>query len=535
MSGPPTGTQFTGTLLLLRHAIRLDRWKLLPWLLIFGAIPTATYAAYGAIFTSPAEALLLQATLSTNPAFALLFGPATDLTTAIGFVTWRMQMFSMFFVSLMAVYAVTRHTRAAEDSGQAELVDSGVVGQHARLASAVLLAWLASATVGLLVGGALASAGAPPSDAFALGALLAGMGVAFAGIAAVTAQLGSVARTANTLAVSVLGISYLLRGLGDTLADAGWLLWTNPMGWAERIRPAADNNFWPLALLVGAGAILTVVAAWLRSRRDFGLGIIPGRPGPAQGRAGIWGLTSRLDRGAFWTWGVSLVALGSVYGLVTSTMASVFADNPFIKQMIAFRVATEEQLLMAFVGVLLLVLTLISGAFGIHLALHFYAEEEERRAEWVLSAPLSRLGYFTPTAVLAIVAPAAGLMAGALALAAGAKATGSAADTVTVLQQALAQLPALWLATAVALALVGLAPRLRGLAWLLLVYWLLLTMFGPVLKLPDWLLNTSPFHVVPNVSAPDADWLPVWWTLAIAAVLLVSALAGYRRRDLVCT
>ncbi|WP_426997941.1 ABC transporter permease [Pseudarthrobacter sp. N5] len=527
--------QLTGTWPLLRHAIRLDRWKLLPWLLIIGAFPTVSFAAYGSLFSSPVEAVVLQASLGTNPAFSLLYGPATDLTTAAGFTAWRVQMFGMFFASLMAVFTVTRHTRAAEDSGQAELLDSGAVGRHARLASAVILAWLASALVGLLVGGAMTAAGAPPASAFALGGMFAGMGVTFAAVAAITAQLGSVARTANTLAASVLGIGYLLRGLGDTLTDAEWLLWTGPMGWAEMMRPASENNFWPLALLLTAAVVLTALAAWLSAKRDFGLGIIPGRSGPARGRAGNWGLMARLNRGPFWTWGVTFVALGSVYGMVTNTMSSVFSGNLFVRQMIAFRATTEEQLTFAFVEVLLLVLAFIGGVFGIQLALRFYTEEDERRAEWVLSGPLSRLGYFTPTVAMAILAPAAGMTAGSWALATAANASGSSLDAGKVTLQGMVELPALWLATAVALALVGLAPRLRWLAWLLLVYWLLLTMLGPLLKAPEWLLNTSPFHVVPNVAASDANWQPLLLTFGFAIILVAAALAGYRRRDLVCT
>lgn len=527
--------QFTGTGALLRHALRLDRWKLLPWLLIIGAFPLASFAAYDSLFSAPGEATALQLSLSTNPAFSLLFGPATDLTTAMGFVTWRIQMFGMFFAALMAIFTVTRHTRAAEDSGQAELLDSGVVGRHARLASAVILAWLASAAVGLLVGGSLAAAGAPLEAAFALGASLGGLGFAFAGVAAVAAQLGSVARMANTLAAVVLGLSYLVRGLGDIVKGGEWLLWASPMGWAELIRPASENNYAPLALLLGSGLLLAGLASWLSAHRDVGLGIIPIRAGPSRGASGIWGLTARLNRGPFWTWGIVYPVLGSIYGLVTTTMSSVFSDNPFVRQLLAFRVTSEEQLVLAFVQVLLLVLAFIGGVFGIQVALRFHAEEDERRAEWVLSGSLSRPGHIAPTIVLALAAPAAGMLLGSLALATTANASGSSAKPVDIVLQGLAEVPAICLAAAVAIAVVGLAPHVRAVAWLVLVYWLLMTLFGPILKAPDWMLDTSPFHVVPNVSAPDPDFTPLWITAGLAVALVIAGLVGYRRRDLAST
>ncbi|MEZ2390549.1 ABC transporter permease [bacterium RCC_150] len=527
--------QFTGTFDLLLHALRLDRWKLLPWLLIFAILPVTTFSAYGSLFTSPLQAAALQSSLSANPAFSLLFGPATDLGTPIGFTTWRIQMFGMFFAALMAVLTVTRHTRAAEDSGQAELLDSGVVGRLARLASAVLLAWLGAGAVAVLVGGILGLAGAPPASAFALGAMLGGTGVFFAGVAAVTAQLGSGARMANTLADIVLGVSYLVRGVGDTLNNADWLLWLSPMGWAERIRPASENNFLPLFFLLGAGVLLLGLAAWLSSRRDFGLGLIPPNPGPARGNLDLWGLMVRLNRLPFWTWGVNLFVLGSIFGLVTGTVSSVFEGNPFVRQLLAFRVTTEEQLVYAFVEVLVLVLGIVGAVLGIQLALRFYAEEEERRSEWVLSGPLTRLRHITPTATMCLVAPALGILMCSLALVVSASLSGSPLDAGKVVLQGVAELPAIWLCGGVALALIGVAPKLRSLAWLLFVYWLLLTFFGPVLKAPDWLLDTSPFHVIPHVFSTTTDWLPAWLTLVIAALLFLAALAGYRRRDLVCT
>ncbi|HKU31993.1 MAG TPA: hypothetical protein VJQ60_16030 [Arthrobacter sp.] len=525
----------TGTGPLLRHAIGLDFRKLLPWLLIFAVFPLIAFSAYPSLFPSQADAVVLQSTLSANPAFSLLFGPATDLSTAIGFTTWRIQMFGMFFAALMAILTVTRHTRASEDTGQAELLDSGVVGRHARLASALVLAWLASAAVGLLVAVTLAFAGAPPSSAYALGSMLTGTGIVFAGVAAVTAQLGSVARVANTLAATVLGISYLVRGLGDTFPGADWILWFSPMGWAESIRPSAENNPWPFLLLLVASIGLAFWAAWLSSQRDFGLGLIPTRPGPARGRVGMWGLTAKLNRLPLWTWGVNLLVLGSVFGLVTGALSSVFASNPFVKQMIAFRVATEEQLAYGFVEVLVLLLGIIGAVVGIQLALRFYAEEEERRSEWVLSAPLSRLSHVAPTVVVSLAAPAAGMILCSLALGIASNLSGTPLDVWKVVLQGIAELPAIWLAVGVAVALVGWAPQLRSLAWLLLVYWLLLTFFGQVLKAPEWLMDTSPFHVVPHVFSDGTDWGAAWWSLVIAAALVAAGLDGYRRRDLVCT
>lgn len=525
-------SQLAGAGRLTLFALRLDVWKLVLWVAIIALFPLASYSAYDSLFPTPQDAMVLELSLQTNPAFTLLFGPAANLGTAAGFTVWRIQVFGMFFTALMAVFTVTRHARASEDSGQAELVDSGAVGQHARLASGVLLAWAASAAVGGLITGTLTAAGAAWQDALALGAMLGGLGIAFAGVAAVTAQLGSYARTANALAAAVLVASYVLRGLGDTLEDAEWLLWTNPMGWAELMRPAAENDAGPFALLVGFGVAAAAAGAWLARRRDFGAGLIRQGAGPERSTAGIARHTVRLSRGPIASWLLTSALLGFIYGLVAGTMSGFFSENPFIQQVLAARAATEEDLVFAFVQMLTFVMSIVAAVFGVQLALRFAVEEDERRSEWVLSAPLARTGYLAPTVALALGAPTVAIAVSGTVLGTTAAATGARADAWLVLLQTLAHAPAVWLAAALALALVGAAPQLRWIAWLALVYWIVLTLFGPVLKAPDWLMDTSPFHAVPRITADDADWAPVAVVLAIAVVLVAAAFAAYRRRDL---
>ena len=50
----------------------------------------------------------------------------------------------------MAIFIVVRHSRGDEDSGQAELIASGVVSRHTRLMVAVALAGIASVAMGVV-------------------------------------------------------------------------------------------------------------------------------------------------------------------------------------------------------------------------------------------------------------------------------------------------------------------------------------------------------------------------------------------------
>jgi ABC-2 type transport system permease protein len=74
------------------------------------------------------------------------------------------------------------------------------------------------------------------------------VGVVFAGVAAVTAQLSSTTRGATGLAAAVLGVAFLAAGLGNMLGgpdtrglrvDPAWPTWVSPIGWGELVRPFA--------------------------------------------------------------------------------------------------------------------------------------------------------------------------------------------------------------------------------------------------------------------------------------------------------
>ena len=98
-------------------------------------LPASSIALYIWIFPEDSAREELSVAVGLNPALALIFGTAGDLLTDEGFTAWRSLALGCFFASLMAIFIVVRNSRASEDSGQAELFASGVMGREARLAA----------------------------------------------------------------------------------------------------------------------------------------------------------------------------------------------------------------------------------------------------------------------------------------------------------------------------------------------------------------------------------------------------------------
>src|SRR5215207_3223026 len=96
----------------------------------------------------------------------------------------------------------------------------------------------------------------------------------------------------------------------------------------------------------------------------------------------------------------------------------------------------------------------------------------------------------------------------------------------------LASLPAVWVVAGLAVALFGLVPQAASLAWAALVGFLFLGILGPLLQLPDWTMDLSPFNHVPQVPSKELTVAPLIWLTAVAAALIATGLAAFCRRDI---
>jgi ABC-2 type transport system permease protein len=518
---------------LLEVSLKQDIRNTVPWIALISVLSGSSVLAFAWIFPDAASRAELTATVAANPALALIFGPARDLTTADGFNAWRAGALGAFFAGLMAIFIVVRNSRAPEDSGQAELVASGVVGRQTRLAVPVAMAWQASLALGVVVSTVTILLGGDVADSITLAATFTASGVMFAGIAAVAAQLGSDARAASSIAVSVLGVAFVARGSIDASAAPAWTIWLTPLGWTQEVRPAADNVWWPLLLCVALAVVTVAAAAVLHEHRDFGLGIIPQRGGPARGGAVVtpWGLAVRLNKGSLIAWSVAFALLGTVFGFLATTIGTLFAENPEISRLIAAGGVTEAGLVFEFLVTVLKLVGIIAAIYGVQIVLRVHAEELDFRVEPLLAGVLSRGRYLASNVIVAVVAPALAVLLAGTVIGVVATARDPSVRLGDIAAQAAATVPAVWVHVALAVALVGAAPGKRRVASLAVVASFGLIILGPIFNLWDWILGISPFWHVPNVTAASPDLTGLGWLGLVATALIAAGFAGFRRRD----
>jgi ABC-2 type transport system permease protein len=528
---------FTGTGTLIRFMLRRDRIRIPIWIIAF----VVTLAGTAAVFpdTYPTEAdRQSRATLMENPAMRLLIGPlfgSEDYTFGAMMASEMLGLVTVV-IGLMSIFMIVRHTRAEEETGRAELVRSSVVGQHATMTAALIVVTITNIAVavagGLAMVATLEELDLAGSMTFAMAMI--STGVAFAAIAAISVQINEFSRSASGMAIAVLGVTYVLRGFGDVLENP--LRWTPPFGLSLQSAPYVLDRLWPLILLIGTALLLIPVAYFLSTKRDVGASLRPARPGAAHASPMLskpLGLQWRLQRGSVIAWGIGLTAFALLYGSMTGEIGEMYATNPIVEDYFAVLGLDLEDITNSVIAMFSMFLALAASIFTVSVVTRLRSEETSLRAENVLATAVSRIRWAGESLLLSIIMSTliiaiASLISGIVR----ALDTGDVADIWIVAGAMLIYAPALWVAAAVATAVFGLFPRAMALAWIIPAYGFFALMIGPLLGLPNWLYNLSPFEYIPRVPSAEFEILPLVVLTLIALILIVAGLIGIRRRDL---
>jgi ABC-2 type transport system permease protein len=528
---PQRNSNFAGTLGLLRLYLRRDRVSLPLWVLLLSVPLGSVYiGSIEKIYSTAAERGAFAATIMASPAQRALYGQIyNDSLGAVGI--WKAGMFHTL-IAVAVILTVIRHTRADEETGRAELIDSTAVGRYASLTAALLLSFGASVAVGMIGAAGLLATDVPPSGSLAFCAALTGSGLVFTAVAAVAAQVSPSARVARGFGFAVLGVAFTLRAVGD--AGSGAVSWFSPLGWSLQVRPFAGDRWWVLALHAVTAVLLTVVAYRLLAGRDVGAGLFAERTGRGTASValgGVFGLAWRLDRGALVVWTAGLV----LYGLLIGSVAHGIGDElgGATGRDVLARLGGTSALEEGFITVGYMMLGMIAAAFAVSLSLRVHQEENSQRAETLLAGSLSRSRLLASHVLMALGGSTFAIVLSGFA---GGLAYGTAAGDVagklpSVVGAAAVQLPAVWLLSAVTVVIFGLTPRFTPVAWGVLVAFVALYLLGSLSGSPQWLLDLEPFAHTPRVG-DDFTAVPLLWLLAIDVVLIALGALAFRRRDL---
>ncbi|WP_068159448.1 ABC transporter permease [Rhodococcus phenolicus] len=545
-TGRHTSPAYAGTGRLIRLALRRDRVQVPVWLVAFVLVYAVSVWSLKDLYPTPADLHLIAASSAVSPVVLATNGLVSgDSLGAV--VTAQTLLFLALAAGLMNSMMVVRHTRQNEETGRAELVGAAVVGRRAMLTAALLVALATDVVLAVLLAVVSVAFGLPVAGSVALGAATGATGLAFAGVGAVTAQVAQGSRAANGLAGAALGLSFLLRAVGDTTGSvdesgirvtSAWPSWLSPIGWAQQVRPYDVDAWWVFAIF----AVFAVAAVWLAyaltGRRDHGAGLVQPRPGPARAAAHLptaLGFAWRMQRTTLMWWALGIVVLGATYGSVANEMDSFLDEGGGVADMMTQLGGGAEALTDAYFAVIFLMMSFFTAAYAVQSVLRMHGEETSGRVEPLLSTALGRIRWMlSHVAVVVVGIVVLHIVLGvAVAIPYGVAIGDPGGPLGDLLPASLAFVPAVLLVAAATVLCVGALPRrAASVAWALFAVWVLIGQIGPLLNLPQWVMDLSPFVHVPALPAADLRAMPLIVLTVVAVLLAAAGVAALRRRDI---
>ncbi len=505
-------------------------------------------AAFASAFGTPETRQdMINLATTLPPVFQGELGRPVGLEHLGGLMEWR---YHSVFLLLLPVWSIVALSGTlASEAGRGSLdviltspltrrrvaiekITAHVVGVTIAMIGLALTLWASGAAFGTLPGDQIALGDAAAYGVMAGALMLLPGAIAFAAASIVGRGAGAgVAAVLMLTAYFVNGYRSMV-GAFESATPLSWYAWTS-----NHI-PLAGLYDWAsvgVVALIAVGLLIVGVLAF--ERRDVGITLrvpAPHLPGFLIGLRGPLGRTfgDRIPVATAWGLGIGLYVL--LISTSAGQLASMIASVPSLQQVMAVVYPDIDfgtvggVLQLIFIGFGLLVFgfasaTIVGG---------WASEESSGRLEVVLSAPMSRFGWFVRSGLG---------MFGAILLATTIVAIASAIGAVSQGSDVIAPTVGTYVLALYGAALAGIGLAVAGLARsslatptviVVTVGMFLIALLANALKLPDWVadLDLSSHYGQPLVGHWDPVGVGV--SLALAAGGLLIGAWGLRRRDL---
>ncbi|WP_067841608.1 ABC transporter permease [Amphibacillus sediminis] len=520
---------------LFRFLLKKEWLKLTIWLIGSLFFVFIGVFAFTEVYGDAAERQAMAIAMS-NPAMEALFGRAIGLDnyTVGAMYSHTMTVMALSLFALLSILLVVRNTRAEEEDGILEMLRALPTGRLSHTISALLYLVLTNVLITVLSTALIFSIG-DPSMTFE-GALLTGMiygtaGLFFGAVALLMAQLSSNGRGAMMLSFGILGVSYMLRIIGDSGTEV--LSWISPLGLLYGTEPFVNNYWWPVLVALGITALIVILALYLQHRRDIGAGLLPEKAGKRHASALLKttiGFALRLLKTPLIVWLIALLMLGVSYGSVINDVEGMLANNEIIEQIIMSN--PDLNIVDQFISMIIGVLSIAATIPALQALLRLKGEEKKNRTEKIITGNRSRIKILGVFLGISLVTSIVMQLAQLVAFGGAMLAMDADLSFGSLFESGIAYLPAMWVMIGGAVVLIGWLPKFTGLIWAYLGFAFTVLYFADLFDMPEWLTGISPYYHIPEIPTDEWSWTVTLLSTGLAIVLAIVGLIGYQRRDI---
>lgn len=505
------------------------------WILSLVAITLLTVIAFDGLYQSQQERNVMAETMK-NPAMVAMVGPifsVEDYHTG-AMLAHQMLVFTMVVIGVMNCLLMSTLTRKEEEDGRVEFVRALPVGRLASISASVIYLVVVNLligffiTVGLIV---LNESSVTIIGSIVYGLTIATAGIFFAMLTAFLAQLQETSKGTTGIAIASLFVFYFIRAIGDVTAEQVSFL--SPLGLLVRTKSFVENTLWPIPVVLGFSVVFLLLTFFVQTRRDIGSGLIPSRKGKRDAGhllASPLGLIIRIQFKSMLAWFFALWIVGVSYGSVFGDIEVFIADNEMFQQLIGNN--SDYSVTEQFTTLLMRVLAIFATIPGILFFMRIRGEEKKGRVEHLLVRSVARIRVVCIYWMIGWFSAALSLFLGIFGLWLVSKEVmTNPIPFENMFVSSFSYLPAMFFVISLAVWLFGLVPKYTSLIWGYLVFCFIHIYLGGLLEMPEWVTMLSSFAHIPELPMDTFTWKPLISISALAIVVSIIGIIGYKRRD----
>ena len=506
------------------------------WIIVLLSLTIFVALVFTDLYSSDAARIGMAETMQ-NPAMIAMVGPVFDAANYTNGAMYAQMMlvFTIIVVALMNIFLVVRLTRRDEESSRLEVIRSLPVGRLSNLASTLIVCIITNILLAILIALGLSILNINSMDlsgSILFGIILGISGIFWGVLAALFVQVSSTSRGAIAYASAFLGLSYLLRGVGDVINKT--LSYLSPLGLPVYTQIFVNNYWWPVLVLSLITVAVAILVFYLNSIRDLGEGLVAARPGPKSASKFLTtpaGLALRLGKPVIIGWAITLALLGASYGSVFNEIENFLEGSPMMQELFLsnnhFTVAEQ------FMTTLMAISSIVTTVAILIIIFRMISEEKKGLMEQVLTKAVSKthvlLDYILIAVILSIIFQflfAFGLW-GASAIV--------MTDPITLalmLKASFAYIPAILLMVSIGTLFIAYLPRKTTILWSIIGVLFFLVYMGELINTPKWIMSLIPYEHIPKIPIDNFTATPLVILTIISGLLFSISLYGYRKRDL---
>lgn len=531
---------------LIRLILRRDRIKLPLWIIGFVVFLLLMIPLLSEVYGDDASLATMYATFGANPAGLFMTGPM-DSPSFGAFMTIETLLWWGVAIAFLNTLLVVRHTRHNEEIGAQELLLSGRTHRASGLMAALIVALVVNLViaVGVALGFGLMDAPWGVDQSWLYGLATAGFGFVWAALAAVVVQLVENGRSANGILAGMIGLGFVVRGVGDFLGEADssgihqpeWMSSLVPFGWLQATRPLTNPDWSPLLIPAIFAVVAIGLAFLLLAKRDVGAGLLPSRKGRARAtrlRATTLGLTLYLQKNVFVGWFVAIMVIVGTIGVLVPQMSDIYNGSDSMRQMIQ-AIGGVGELVPTFMSAMLSIICMMVFGYAVHGLTKLRGEESGGQLESLLATKVTRLKWLGSHVAVVVAGGLIMLATTGLVLALCVNTLSDfSVDTWQYVTAGLSYAPILMVFVALYVLLFGVLPRMAsGLTWFYYGFVFFALWLGPIMQLDQVVMNLSVMEHVSSPPAEDIKLAPLLTILTLAVVGLAAGLVAWLKRNLI--